>query len=183
LQPKSQAEPDRTSWSDFCRLVQGIIAELSPCPEPTLFVVAATRGLQGFGDGTLEDLSKLLRQSVQQLQARGLVQINEKNLLIAPAEITEDDAILELTTVAGSPVNEDILELTTAVGRSADEDILLLTAERELHSSRSSRKLDEADANKKQQQTETQFSDVRKPAPEPTREEIIAAMRRFISEH
>jgi hypothetical protein len=120
---------------------------------------------------------------VQELRARGLVQINQNYLVITCAESSEDEDILELTTVSGSSAKEDILELTTPVGRSADEDILLLTAELELHSLRGSRKLDEAPANQKQPQTETQFSGARKPALEPTREEIIAALRHFVSKH
>ena len=115
MQPKPQAEPDRTSWNEFCGLVVEIIAELSPCPEPTLFVIAATRGLQRFGDGTLDDLGRLLRQSLQELQARGLVQINKNNFLITPAE------------------HDDILELTTVAQSLADEEILVLTSELELY--------------------------------------------------
>ena len=183
MQQKPQTEPDRTSWNEFYGLVLEIIAELSPCPEPTLFVIAACRGLQRFGDGTLDHLSYLLGQSVQELRARGLVQMNQNYLVITSAESTKDEDILELTTVSGTSVNEDIRELTTPVGRSADEDILLLTAELRPHSSPGSRKLDEAPANRNQLQTETQFSSAWESAPEPTREEIIAAMRRFISEH
>ena len=163
MQPKPQGDPDRTCWNEFCGLVLEIIAELSPCPEPTLFVIAATRGLQRFGDGTLEDLSKLLGQCVQELQARDLVQINEKNLLITPTESTQEEDILELTTVARSPVNEDVL---------------LLTAELELLPSLRPSKHEEAHTNQEQLQTSGQ-----KQAGEPTREEVIAAMRRFISEH
>ena len=137
-----------------------IIAELSPCPEPTLFVIAATRGLQRFGDGTLDDLGKLLRQSLQELQARGLVQINKDNLVIT---LTEHEDILELTTVVESPVGEDIL---------------VLTSELELYRAPDPGTRDEA-PHEKQLQTQTQISK----SPEPTREEIIAAMRRFISEH
>jgi hypothetical protein len=162
LQPKPQAEPDRTSWNEFCGLVVEIIAELSPCPEPTLFVIAATRGLQRFGDGTLDDLGKLLRQSLQELQARGLVQINKDNLLITPAE---QEDILELTTVVESPVNENIL---------------VLTPELELYSSPDPGTRDEA-PNEKQPQTQSQISSSPEHGPEPTREEIIAAMRRFVS--
>jgi hypothetical protein len=162
LQPKPQAEPDPTCWNEFCGLVQEIIAELSPCPEPTLFVIAATRGLQRFGDGTLDDLGKLLRQSLQELQARGLVQINKDNLLLTPAE---HDDILELTTVAQNP---------------ADEDILILTSELELYRSPEPGTRDEA-PNEKQLQTQTQISNGPEHAPELTREEIIAAMRRFVS--
>jgi len=162
LQPKPQAKPDRTSWNEFCGLVVEIIAELSPCPEPTLFVIAATRGLQRFGDGTLDNLGKLLRQSLQELQARGLVQINKDNLLIAP---TEDEDILELTTVVESPV---------------DEDILVLTSELELYRSPDAGTRDEARINQ-EPQPQTQISNRPEHAPEPTREEIIAAMRRFVS--
>jgi hypothetical protein len=164
LQPKPQAEPDRTSWNEFCGLVVEIIAELSPCPEPTLFVIAATRGLQRFGDGTLDDLGKLLRKSLQELQARGLVQINQQNLVITPPA-TEHEDILELTTVVESPV---------------DENILVLTPELELYRSPDPGTRDEA-PNEKQLQTQTQISNSPEHASEPTREEIIAAMRRFVS--
>ena len=50
---------------------------------------------------------------MQELQARGLVQINQNHLLITPSETFEDEDFLELTTVAGSRLDEDILELTT----------------------------------------------------------------------
>ena len=160
MQPKPQAEPDRTSWNEFCGLVVEIIAELSPCPEPTLFVIAATRGLQRFGDGTLDNLGKLLRQSLQELQARGLVQINKDNLLITPA----------------GPDHEDILELTTVVENPVDEDILVLTSELERPGTR-----DEAPMEQKQLKTQTTTSKSPEHGPEPTREEIIAAMRRFVS--
>ena len=110
MQPRSQTEPELTSWDDFCRSVLNIIVERSPCPEPTLFVIAGLRGLQAFGDGTLEDLRKLLGQSVQELQGRGLVEINGEQLVITSAgrldgqdiveSLTEDDDILELSTVA-----------------------------------------------------------------------------------
>src|SRR5215470_14519010 len=93
LQPKPNAEPHLTSWNEFCRLVFEIIGELSPCPEPTLFVVAANRGLQRFCDGSLSDLSKLLDHCVKELQARGLVEIKEKHLVITA----------ELTAVAEAP--------------------------------------------------------------------------------
>ena len=161
MQPKPQTELNPASWNEFCTLVVEIVAELSPCPEPTLFVIAATRGLQRFGDGTLHDLGKLLRQSLQELQARGLVQINKDNLLIAP---TEDEDILELTAVVKSPI---------------DEDILVLTSELELCSPDPGTR-DEA-PNEKQPQTQTHISNSPEHAPEPTREEIIAAMRRFVS--
>jgi hypothetical protein len=157
---KPQAEP-HLSWSDFCRLVLKIIAELSPCPEPNLFVVAANRGLERFGDGSLGDLRKLLSQCVQELQARGLVEINGEQLVITPAGSAED--------------GEDILDLTTELD-AEDEDILYLTTELEIHM------LGEAPTNQKQLQTQAQVTDSPKRAPEPTREEIIAAMRRIISD-
>ena len=182
MQPKPQAEPDVTSWDDFCGQVLEIIAELSPCPEPTLFVIAATRGLQRFGDGTLDDLGKRLGRCVQELQARGLIQINEKSLVITLAESSEDEDILELTTVAGSPSDEEILELTTVAGTRTDEDILLLTSEIELHSSVQLFKIDKAPANKQQVQSQAQHLGDSEHTTEATREEIIAAMRRFISE-
>jgi len=160
LQPTPPTEPESASWNEFCDLVLEIIAELSPCPVPTLFVVAGTRGLQRFGDGTLDDLTKLLGRCLQELQARGLVKINEHHL-VSPAE-SADDEDLELTSVTAS---------------TEDEDILLLTSELELHPSLRPGKIDEA---RKQTQTHGQLSKDPEPA-EPTREEIIAAMRRFLS--
>ena len=111
LQPKPQTQPDHIAWDEFCNLVLEIIAELSPCPKPTLFVIAATRGLQRFGDGTLDNLSKLLARCLPELQARGLVQINSDNLVITPAGTEED--ILELSNVVESPMDENILVLTS----------------------------------------------------------------------
>jgi hypothetical protein len=277
LQPKPQAESDLTAWNDFCHLVLKIVDELSPCPEPTLFVVAANRGLQRFGDGSLGDLSKLLERCVKELQARGLVEIKEKHLVITPAltagagdpekeeildqpaltrsaededildlttvtgsaedegilELTaaagsaEDEDILdrttvagnaedegifeltavagsaehedvldltnvaggaghedivELTTVAGSAEDEDVLELTAVTGTAGDEDILELTAELELHPSLPPSKLDKAPTKQEQLQTQEPVSRGPKRGPEPTREEIIAAMRKFMSD-
>jgi len=163
LQPKPQSQPDHTAWDEFCNLVLEIIAELSPCPKPTLFVIAATRGLQRFGDGTLDNLSKLLARCLPELQARGLVQINSDNLVITPAGTEED--ILELSNVVESPM---------------DENILVLTSEAELYHSNTGTH-DEARINQKQLQTQTQPSDGPAHASEPTREEIIAALRRFVS--
>jgi hypothetical protein len=165
LQPKPQTQPDHTAWNEFCNLVLEIIAELSPCPKPTLFVIAATRGLQRFGDGTLDNLSKLLARCLPELQARGLVQINSDNLVITPAG-TEDEDILELSNVVESPM---------------DENILVLTSEAELYRYSDTGTHDEARINQKQLQTQTQTSDGPAHASEPTREEIIAALRRFVS--
>jgi hypothetical protein len=153
LQPKPQAQPDRTAWSEFCGLVLEIIAELSPCPKPTLFVVAATRGLQRFGDGTLDDLNKLLARCMQELQARGLVQINKDNLVVTPAG-TEHKDILELTNVVESPM---------------DENILVLTSELELYRCPDTGTSDETRMNQKQPQTQTQISNSPEHAPEPTK--------------
>jgi hypothetical protein len=200
VQPKH--ESDLTPWNDFCRLVLEIIEELSPCPEPTLFVVAANRGLQRFADGSLGDLSKLLDRCVNELQARGLVEIKEKHLVINPepmavvedpekeeildlpadARSIEDEDILDLTTDAGSAENEDVLDLTTVAGSAEDEDILELTAEFELHSSLRPAKLDEAPTNQQQLKTQAPVGGEPKRVTEPTREEIIAAMRRFVSD-
>jgi len=228
VQPKPQAESDLTPWNDFCRLVLEIIGELSPCPEPTLFVVAANRGLQRFCDGSLSDLSKLLDHCVKELQARGLVEIKEKHLVIVPevtavakdpekeeilvtrsvegedildlttvagsadneddidlttvAESAEDEDILELTAVAGSAEDEDILELTAVAGSAEDEDILELTAELEPQPSLRLSKLDEAATKQRPSQTQEPVTGGPKRVPEPTREEIIAAMRKFISD-
>ena len=202
MQLPPQAEPHLTSWNDFCRLVLEIIEELSPCPEPTLFVVAANRGLQRFGDGSLSELSKLLDHCVKELQARALVEIKEKHFVItreptavaegpekeeildlpAVSRSVEDEDVLDLTTVAGSAQDEDILQLTTVAGSAEDEDILELTAEFELHSPLRPAKLDEAPTNQQQLKTQAPVRGEPKRVTEPTREEIIAAMRRFVSD-
>jgi hypothetical protein len=216
LQPKTPDEPHLTSWNDFCRLVLEGIAELSPCTEPTLFVIAASRGLERFGDGTLADLRKLLGQCVQELKARGLVEISGEQLVIATASSAGNDDILDLTAdVESQPqsVNEkpagrvadDILELTAelelqpqsvrekSARPTGDEDILDLTAELELYEVEDlleltaelelrTSKLDKAPRDQQKSQTQAPVTGRPKGAPEPTREEIIAAMRRFISD-
>src|SRR5262245_35002293 len=181
LQPKPPAEPASSSWNEFCGLVLQIIAEFSPCPEPTLFVVAATRGLQRFGDGTLDELSKLVDRCTQELQARGVVRIDEQRL-ITPAGSVENDSILELTTVAERVEEDRILELTTVAESVENETILLLTADLELHHSLPPGKSDGTPTHQSQAPTQAQRS-VGPERPEPTREEIIAAMRRFISKN
>ena len=61
--------------------------------------------------------------------------------------------------------------------------IIDLTAELELHPSVRPSQLDEAAANQKQLPTQTQVTgSSKRTPPEPTREEIIAAMRRIISD-
>ena len=146
MQPKPQSEPHLTSWNDFCRLVLEIIAEQSPCSQSTLFLLAIARGLQSFGDVTLDELKKLLRRCVQELKARGLVQIDGANLILTPALSTEDEDILELTAEAPTraqlqpqtqatgnpkPPREPTREWISAApaGSAEYEDILELTAE------------------------------------------------------
>ena len=126
--PPAESDPTSTSWNNFYHLVLEIIAELSPCSEPKLFIVAATRGLERFGDGSLSDLSKLLSQCAQELQVRGLVEINGEQLVIAHAGCA-DENILDLTTEVVGCADENILDLTTEVVGCADENILDLTTE------------------------------------------------------
>jgi hypothetical protein len=173
--------------------VLGIIAELSPCPEPTLFVVAATRGLQRFTNGSLEELGKLLGKCVEELKARGLVkEVEGSQLVIVPARsAVDDDDILVLTAenelqpqsvrqAFDRPIGcEDILDLPTKLEVHEDEHILDLTAELELQAPPPS-KLDKP--TNQQFQTKDTATGSPKRAPEPTREEIIDAMRRFISD-
>ena len=146
MQPKPQSEPHLTSWNDFCRVVLEIIAEQSPCSQSTLFLLAIARGLQSFGDVSLDELKKLLRRCVQELKARGLVQIDGANLILTPAVSAEGEDILELTAEAptraqlqpqtqatGSPKppREPTRERISAApaGSAEYEDILELTAE------------------------------------------------------
>jgi hypothetical protein len=219
LQPNPKTEPSLTSWNDFCRLVLEIITELSPCPEPTLFLVAATRGLQRFADGSLEDLGKLLRKCLQELKSRGLIEISGEQLVIATAGSARDEHILDLTpdvesqpqSVKEKPAgragdnilqltaelelqpqsvreksarpagDEDILNLTAELEIQKAEDLLELTAELEFHHSLRPSKLQKASRDQEQLQTQAQGKGP-KGAAEPTRDEIIAAMRRFISD-
>jgi len=188
--------------------------ELSPCPEPTLFVVAATRGLQRFANGSLEDLGKLLRKCLQELNSRGLVEIKGGQLVIPTAGSRGDERILDqMAGVESRPqslkekptvgAGDDIIELTAelefqpqSVTEKSARDILDLTAEFELHDvddllelttalefqpSLRPSKLDKAPRDRKQLQTQAQGKGP-KGAVEPSREEIIAAMRRFISD-
>jgi len=197
-------------------LVLEIIAELSPCPEPTVFLAAGTRRLQRFTGGSLEDLGKLIRQCVQELKDRGLVEIKGSQLVIAPARSAVDEDILDLKSdvelqpqstrekIAESAGDqgildltaehelqaqsvrqtseryEDMLNLTAQFELHGDEHILDLTAELELQHLRPP-KLDKAPTNQ-QSQTKDRVAGGPKRAPEPTREEIIAAMRRFMSD-
>ena len=214
MQPKPQTESSLTSWNDFCRLVLEIIMELSPCPEPTLFVVAATRGLQRFANGSLEDLGKLLRKCLQELNSRGLVEIKGGQLVIPTAGSRGDERILDQmagvesrpqslkekpTVGAGDDIIEltaelefqpqsvteksarDILDLTAEFELHDVDDLLELTAELESHPSMRPSKLDKAPRDQQQLQTQAQGKGP-KGAVEPSREEIIAAMRRFISD-
>ena len=91
MQPNPEAEPELT-WNEFRSSVLNLIAELSPCPVPTLFVEAGRRGLQRFGDGTLGDVSKLLGRWLEELQARGLVQINGGQLAITAWKAANEKA-------------------------------------------------------------------------------------------
>ena len=108
-------------------------------------------------------------------------------------EAPKTNDILDLTTeLAGSAEDEEILDLTNELAGSAeDEEILDLTNELELHPST----LDKASINQKQaklddvwEQPRTGTLQTQAPvtgdtaAPDPTREEIIAAMRKFISD-
>jgi hypothetical protein len=155
LQPKPQAGPHPTSWNDFCRLVLKIIAELSPCSESRLLIVAANRGLERFGDGSLGDLSKLLGQCVQELQARRLVEITGEQLVIAPPASAEDEDILDLTAeLELRPPKLD--EASTNRKRANPDDAW-----------------EEPRAGAPQ--TKAQVTDGTERPPEPTREEIIPA--------
>jgi hypothetical protein len=155
LQPKPQDGPHSSSWNNFCRLVLKIIAELSPCSESKLFIVAATRGLERFGDGSLGDLSKLLGQCVQELQARRLVEITGEQLVIAPPTIAEEEDILDLT--AELELRPPKLDEAPTNWRRANPD----DAWEEPRAGTT--------------QTKAQVTDGTERPPEPTREEIITA--------
>jgi hypothetical protein len=110
--------------------------------------MAAARGLQRFGDGTLSELDKLLSQCVRELKARGVVQVVGEQLVITPARSAEAaevelrpsklDEAPTIQTRAGSPkrVGKPRTEemIAAPARRAEDEDILDLTPELELHS-------------------------------------------------
>jgi hypothetical protein len=132
-----------------------IIAELSPCSESKLLIVAANHGLERFGDGSLGDLSKLLGQCVQELQARRLVEITGEQLVIAPPASAEDEDILDLTAeLELRPPKLD--EASTNRKRANPDDAW-----------------EEPRAGAPQ--TKAQVTDGTERPPEPTREEIIPA--------
>ena len=114
MQPKPQSEPHLNSWDDFCRVVLEIIAEQSPCSQPTLFVLAIARGLKSFGDVSIDELKRLLRRCVHELDARGLVQIDGANLILIPAVSAEGEDILELK--AEAPTRAQLQPQTQATG-------------------------------------------------------------------
>jgi hypothetical protein len=162
-------------------LVLEIIEEQSPCSQLTLFVLAAARGLPSFGD-SLAEFKKLLSRWVRELRARGLVQIDGGRLLVATAGsaeigLTSEFGQHEVEDVLGLTHDlelrelEEILDLTPELERHEFDDVPELTPELELRPSVATSKPDEAPMNQ---------AIGRKGAPEPTKEEIIAAMRRFI---
>jgi hypothetical protein len=155
LQSKPQAGPHPASWNDFCCLVLKIIAELSPCSQSKLFIVAATRGLERFGNGSLGDLSKLLGQCAQELQARGLVEITGEQLVIAPPTSAKDDDMLDL--MAEFELRPLKLDEASTNRKRAFPD--------------GAREKPRAGTP----QTKAQVTDGTERPPEPTREEIIAA--------
>jgi hypothetical protein len=150
---KPQSEPHLTSWDDFCRSVLKIIAELSPCSESKLLIVAANRGLERFGDGSLAGLSKLLGQCVQELQARGLVEINGEQLVIAPAGSAEDT----LDLMAEPELRPSKLDEASTNQKQANRDYAW------------------EEPRTGTLQTQAQVTGSTERAPEPTTEEIIAA--------
>ena len=153
LEPKPQAEPNVSSRDEFPRLVLKLIADVSPCTEPTLFIEAVLHDLQKFAPGTLVEFRKLLGQCVEKLQSSGYVRFDGKHFVIVATGKSEEAEILDLATIA-----EDIVELTDVVGTAEEEDILELTAEVQPAVSGPSH------------------------GPEMTREEIIAGMWRVVSE-
>jgi hypothetical protein len=177
---KPQAELHLTSWNDFCRLVLEIIAELSPCSEQRLLIVAANRKLERFSDGSLGNLSKLLHQCVQELQARGLVEISGEQLVITPARSAEDEDIAELelhsslrpSKLDKAPTNQKPLQTQAHVAgapkRASEptgEEIIVAAMRRFIS--------DESLAA----QADTERT------PEPTMEEVPAAIHRIITDH
>jgi hypothetical protein len=185
LDTKPQAKSHPTSENDLCRLVLEIIEEQSPCSQSMLFVLAISRGLPIFGGGPLADFKKLLSRCVRELKARGLVQIDGGQLLVATASAKIDltsefgqhevEDVLELTPDLELCELDEILDLTPELERHEFDDVLELTPELELRPSVATSKPDEAAMNRG-------YTIGRKGAPEPTKEEIIAAMRRFISD-
>jgi cell pole-organizing protein PopZ len=96
------------SLDDLCRSVLQIIAELSPCSEKKLFIVAVNRDLAGSRHLSLGDFEVRLHKSVQQLEERGLLKIHGGELVLTepgngPLEAQGDAAL------SPEPTNEEVV--------------------------------------------------------------------------
>jgi len=67
---------------DFGVSLLELLAELSPCTEERLFIVALTRDLRGSEDWSLLELKETLHDFVRQLAEQGLVTIHEQEITI-----------------------------------------------------------------------------------------------------
>jgi len=96
------------SLDDLCRSVLQTIAELSPCSEKKLFIVAVNRDLAASHHLSLGDFEVRLHKSVQQLEEQGLLKIHGGELVLTepgnvPLEAQGD------TALSPEPTKEEIV--------------------------------------------------------------------------
>lgn len=108
----------------FCRSLLQIIAELSPCSEQKLFIVAVNRDLPESRELSLGDFKELLHKRLQQLEEQGFLKVSGEELVITRPE----DASIEAqddTERTPKPTREESIDLTHQVtDREADSKIV-----------------------------------------------------------
>ena len=115
-----QTAPIDGSLDAFCRTVLKAIAELSPCSEDRLFLVAATRELGG--EQSLGNLKKRLRAGLLQLIDKGAVEIQGEELVVTARgkSALEADAQAEL---AAEPIHDaEETEIVASIRRVITDD-------------------------------------------------------------
>lgn len=122
---------------DFCRSLLEVIAELSPCSEEKLFIVAATRELGSSADRSLMKLKETLHEAIQQLTGLSLVRINGDEVSITElgiehltgrgvagvAEPTMDEVVASVRrTIADEKDDRDKTQNTNPEAQAEDSE-------------------------------------------------------------
>jgi len=173
LQPQTQAtgnpKPPREPTRERIRGAPAGSAEYEDILELTAEVPTNQTKTQVTGSPARQPTSE--RMTTAPAQPRQLHTGNPaRERTSAAAQSAKEEDILKLTAEFELNEIEDILELTAELELNEVEDILELTAELEHHPPLRPSKGNETKTNQPQS------------AREPTREEIIAAMRQFISD-
>jgi TolA-binding protein len=114
VQLQSKSQPDFSTSNAFNRAVLEIIADLSPCSEPKLFMTAITRGLTRASEESLGDFRARLGRCVEHLQARGVVAREGDELALASTADAENlTAELEFAKEDVSTLREELQSLQT----------------------------------------------------------------------